>query len=285
MKPEQPAQPSIETTPEGCVIQRFTVPSPSMKREIQAEVVLPPEYAQKPDNHYPVLFAMHGMDAPYDSWAEMPKLKQELVTHPMIVVCFNGDAASFYIDAPKKSDSQFTTFFFKELIPYIDSHYRSITSSKGRAVTGFSMGGYGAFHYMLEKPNAFASVSGLSTAFCKFDKNISPEKLNELANSYKLTPLLGSAKENPAAYHSMNLFTGIQTALDNKTVLPPIYFHCGTEDFLLSENRAINDLLKSRGVSFDYLESSGAHHWSFWKNACVGILQFHWKHFHSIVEK
>ena len=146
------------------------------------------------------------------------------------------------------------------------------------------MGGYGAFHYMLEKPDAFASVSGLSAAFGRID-NMTPEKLNEMAAKRRLEPLVGTPAENPAAYRAMDLYAGIRAALDTKTVLPPIYLDCGTEDFLLAESREMNDLLKSKGVTCEYVEAKGAHNWGYWKERCVGMLMFHWKHFHQIPPK
>ena len=116
----------------------------------------------------------------------------------MIVACFDGGNASFYLDAPNKEvekevvfkkprknrrnteeevkkalekweeikpivTSLYTAFFFEEFIPAIDSFYR--TDSNNRAITGFSMGGFGSMHYMLEKPQMFKSISGLSSAF------------------------------------------------------------------------------------------------------------------------
>jgi len=152
---------SIETTQEGVIIEEFWVPAPSMKRKIHAEVLLPPDYLKKVDHSYPVLYVMHGSAAPWDTWAQMPKLKAFLVTHPMLIVCFDGDAESWYIDSSHKPDSQFTTFFFHDLIPWIDHYYRTIPNAKGRGVTGYSMGGFGAFHFLLEKPDAFGSGASL----------------------------------------------------------------------------------------------------------------------------
>ena len=101
----------VTQSPEGCSIEKFTVPSKAMGREIRTVVVLPPAYAREGGARYPVLYALHGMGAPYTTWADMSPLRRSLVDHPMILVCFDGDKAGWYIDAKKKPDSRFTTFF------------------------------------------------------------------------------------------------------------------------------------------------------------------------------
>jgi S-formylglutathione hydrolase FrmB len=258
--------PVVTTNQDGCTVVKFTVASACMKREIQAVVMLPPEYQKNPGKRFPVIYALHGMNAPWESWQAMPKLSQELVKYPMIVVSFNGDEASWYLDAPQKSGSQFTMFFFKELISYVDSHYRTIADGKGRAITGFSMGGFGAFHYLLEQPGAFASISSLSGAF-------------HPSAEWKLTPLLGMQAEYPEAYRVVDLRARINAAQEKGAILPPFYLHCGTGDDGLAENRDLRDFLKSKNLSCEYVESDGGHNWAFWKEACVGVLDFHWKYF------
>ena len=50
---------------------------------------------------------------------------------------------------------------------------------------------------------------------------------------------------------------------ENKTI-PAIYMACGTEDFLINENRAFHQFLKDEGVPVEYIESPGVHNWDFW---------------------
>ena len=193
---------------------------------------------------------------------------------------FSGDGSSYYIDAPLKPNSQFTTFFFKELMPYIETHYRVIATAGGRAVTGASMGGYGAFHYMLEKPDAFSSVSGVSSAVPHLTQDPSSEEFLKYLKATTFLDMVGNPAENKKAYQAIDLYSGISAAVENKITLPPIYMTCGTEDFVKPRNLELRDFLKSKGIPCEYSEAPGAHHnWSFWKEACVGVMEFHWKHF------
>jgi S-formylglutathione hydrolase FrmB len=249
----------------GCTIEKYTIFSPSMNRDIRIAVVLPPAYATSPNKNFPILYTLHGYGAPYDTWSQMSTLRQTLADCPMIVTCLDGDKGSWYIDSPLKPKSQFETFFFDEFIPYLDKHYRVDTNS--RAVTGFSMGGCGAFQYMLAKPELFKSVSALSGAF--WDMNNPTQR-----NKDHLGPMIGSFDEVPERYAALDLIVGVK----NAEKLPPIYLHCGTEDFLLDTNREMKKTLEEKGFDFEYKETEGGHDWKFWKAAATDVIKFHWKH-------
>jgi S-formylglutathione hydrolase FrmB len=272
-----------ETTtvsPEGCILDKFEVHSPSMGREIKAVVVLPPEYKDHPEKKYPVLHTFHGAEAPYDTFSAMVPLRQALAGKPMIVTCFDADAWSAYLDSPfplKRGrepekemlvKSLFTTFFFEEFIPHIDRHYR-VDDAK-RMLTGFSMGGFGAFHYLLTKPERFVSVSSLSGWF---------ESWRSLPDDRRLwvESLIGPYEGNEGLYAALDLYGGIKRQKNNGVKFPPLYLHCGTEDFLLEANRTMSAFLKEQGIDCEYLETPGDHTWPFWRDASVGVIDFHWR--------
>jgi S-formylglutathione hydrolase FrmB len=265
--------------PDGCTIEKFTILSPSMGREIKAVAVLPPGYAEHPERKYPVLYAFHGYDAPYTVWSDMSPLRQALQEKPMVVVSFDADRGSWYLDSPElqtgylrppatnaaPAKSLFTTFFFDEFIPAVDQRYR--INSRQRMLTGFSMGGFGALHYLLTKPDQFVSVSSLSGAFTSFDGPEWPRR------EKMLRPLLGTFQENRERYRVFDLYARLQV----NQPLPPLYLHCGTEDSLLAENRTLHEFLQKQGIACEYLETPGAHNWKFWKEASAGVINFHWK--------
>lgn len=205
----------------------------------------------------------------------------------MILVCFDGDHAGWYIDATKKPDSKFATFFFEELIPYIDGHYRTRADGGSRGVTGFSMGGYGAFQYMLTRPEMFASVSSLSGVFGYFGER--GAKADD-----SIAPLLGPAEENKAAYLKYGIYNRIEERIAQGVRLPAMFIHCGTEDDLMGESRSFaaflteqNQKLAKDGkgtLVFQYEESPGKHAWPFWRDNSVGVADFHWRTFQKSVK-
>ena len=262
----------IEKTQQGATIKRYAIPSPSMKRNIDIIVVLPPAYETDPDAKFPVLYTLHGYGAPYGTYASMYKIQKAQKTMPMIVVCFNGDKGGWYIDSPEKTDSLFMTFFFDELIPYMDSNYRTISQGSGRAVTGFSMGGFGAINYMLTKPDMFDSASALSGAFLTFEGD-SPRVHKSLP------PLLGPYEQYPKRYADLSVYTKVENLAKAKTPLPPIYLHCGTEDSLIENGRTFTALLQEKKYTVENHESEGGHNWKFWHGAAPDFMKFHWQQF------
>jgi len=297
------AEKAAETMPEGCVRELLTVPSPSMKRDIRVAVTVPPCYATDADARYPVLYALHGMGASYKVFSDMSPLRKFMVDHPMILVGFDADRASCYVDSTEKPDSQFTTFFFDELLPYVAALYRT---NGQRALTGFSMGGYGSLHYLLTRPDAFTSASSLSGAFYLF--HAQPGKAPRHAD------LLGDPEANAEAYARCDIPLRLKKFVADGVKLPPIMLACGTEDRLIAQNRALVKLLTDQNhevintrikpqleditdyherrskferlkaemiISFAYLETPGGHDWPYWKGTSEEIARFHWKHFQA----
>lgn len=276
---------STTITEEGTRVERFQIHSPSMDRMIKAVVVLPPGYDPDGDETYPVLYTLHGANAPYDTWANMPKLRAQLRDKPFIYTCFDGDANSGYVDAPfpirtgRRGDpdnslkpSLFGTFFFDEFVPAIDSWYRIDPDKRG--VTGFSMGGSGAFHYMLARPDFFNSVSVLSSAY------MDTRNMSETRRSW-LEPVLGDYDADPQPYQVIDHYLQIEARRSEGVTFPPLYTHYGTEDFLLEENRKMNAFLIEHQIEIEVHETAGNHSWKFWHPASIGVAEFHWRHFRT----
>lgn len=256
---------------DGCRIEKFTVFSAKMQKEVKAWAVLPPLYQTDLKREFPVLVTLHGWGAPYVTWAEMAPLRKKLHDKPMIVVGFEGEK-SYFIDAPGKDDSQFTHFFFEELLPFIDSHYR--VDGNRLAVTGFSMGGFGSFHYALTQPDRFTSVSGLSSFFPHLDR--AKKKHNG-----SFSALLGTYEDNAEIYKSLDPYLRLESIVAAGHSFPPVYLHCGTDDVLLAGNQEMAEFLKKNKVSIEFLETEGGHNWDFWVAASADVIDFHWRYFNK----
>jgi S-formylglutathione hydrolase FrmB len=252
----------------GTKVEEFKLTSPEMKRDIDVVVILPPAYFADSAKRFPVLYTLHGRGAPFRVFKEMTTVHKAIVDQPMIVVGFNGDTAGWYLDSSEKPESQFITFFFKTLIPTMDKEYR--TDEKKRAVTGFSMGGFGAFHYMLLQPTMFASASSMSGAF-------EPAAIGWVKKDF--TALLGDESKNAAGYALLDLAARFKAAVGQKAKLPPLLITCGTEDGLMATNQKMRDLMKTWKLTAEYLEGPGKHDFVYWKGAATAVIDFHWRTF------
>jgi enterochelin esterase-like enzyme len=143
-----------------------TVMSQSMKREVGYNIFLPPGYEKDKSKRFPVVYFLHGAGGTERSDAD-PSVVRRLIRDgklgDVIYVYPNGGHFSRYRDwdnAYVKSE----TFIIKELIPHIDSTYRTIAERDGRALSGWSMGGDASLRFAFKYPDMFCAAATISAA-------------------------------------------------------------------------------------------------------------------------
>ncbi len=99
-------------------------------------------------NSYPLLYLLHGHSANYKSWSKLADLQALSDQYGMIIICPDGLKKSWYINSPQRDSSQYESFFFKELVPFIHNSYKINLAEI--FITGASMGGYGALWVVYE---------------------------------------------------------------------------------------------------------------------------------------
>lgn len=270
--PEKLSVPGVkrEVQADGVTVEKFTVHSDIMDRDIKAGVVLPPGY-EKSKSAYPVLYALHGANAPYDSWSKMAPLNSGLKEKPMVIVFFDGDPTGYYVDSVTKPKSQFTSFFFKELMPYIEKHYRVNNS---RHLCGFSMGGYGSMHYMLCHPEYFKSVFVYSSGLHYMDN------VNGLKPGKRGITHFGNYDGNEKNYAPYSVYLRLDEFVKQGKKLPPVKMVWGSEDKVAETDemsRYFVDYWKKRGYNVEWERLPGGHTWKFWRDNSPKILDFVWK--------
>jgi S-formylglutathione hydrolase FrmB len=131
---------------------------PITKSTIGFNVYLPPGY-DSGSLRYPVVYDLHGLTGSQfeDAQWVIPSLEAAMKKNligPVIVVFPDGLMESYYADG-KGGAKPSETRIMRELIPYIDTNYRTVPNRQLRAVTGFSMGGYGAMELATKFPDFF----------------------------------------------------------------------------------------------------------------------------------
>src|SRR5215469_16326942 len=84
---------------------------------------------------------------------------------------FTRYQGSFYSNSV--TTGNWEDYIVHELVPYIDSHYRTIPERASRGLAGHSMGGYGAIRLAMKHPEVYSSVYILSA--CCLGANINPQ--------------------------------------------------------------------------------------------------------------
>ncbi|WP_338876173.1 alpha/beta hydrolase-fold protein [Spirosoma sp. SC4-14] len=262
-------------------VDTLDVPSAAMNRSMRAAVVLPESYA-KSKTTYPVLYLLHGGGGQFSDWLKQTPDKMlihKLADHyNLIIVMPEGDKLSGYLDSPTQKDNLFETYLTKEVISKIDNTYRTIRESKGRVITGLSMGGHGALYLATRHPELYCAAGSMSGAVDlnyktwridpTFEKRIEPE-FNRI-----LGPM-GSIPNNYIA-NSVVYMTDKIKANGQKIIID-----CGVNDFLIEPNRELHRRLVYSNVEHDYTERPGGHTWDYWQNS----LPYHLLFFQKILKE
>ncbi len=143
------------------LVSDFT--SEALKNQpLQFKVYLPNGYEKDAGKQYPVLYLLHGSHGNENSWNKFYPILDNMINEgkisPVIAVApVTGN--SYWVDSELGA---YESAVIDDLITYIDNNYDTIEDRSGRALAGFSMGGYGATRYVLTYPDMFAGAVLLS---------------------------------------------------------------------------------------------------------------------------
>lgn len=127
-------------------------------------VLLPDDYDANPTRRYPVLYLLHGGLQDFRKFDLEDDIRGLTAGRRLIVVMPDGGGAGWYSNPVSSlvGPRNWETFHIAQMIPWVDANFRTYAESAGRAVSGFSMGGFGALKYVARYPGLFASVSSHS---------------------------------------------------------------------------------------------------------------------------
>lgn len=222
--------------------------------------IIVPEGATGP---FPVLYLLGGLSDDNSAWLRWTSIERYTAGLPLIVVMPNGERG-FYTDARLSERHNYESHIIKEVIPFIDSVFQTVPTKSGRTIAGLSMGGYGAFKLAMKHPQMFSAALSLSGAVQVPSAGL-PDDAN-FANELRLIygdNSIGSDDDILAMAGRIN-----------RDTLPELRFECGTEDYLLGQNRILKHALDSHNLPYTYIESSGDHSWKYWDRRLAESLPF-----------
>ncbi|HKC62828.1 MAG TPA: alpha/beta hydrolase family protein [Pyrinomonadaceae bacterium] len=236
-------------------------------------VVLPSTYkiAGHEKLRYPVLYLLHGLAGHYDNWLSKTKLKDYAAAYQMIIVTPEGNDG-WYTDSATVPTDKYESYIMQELIPDVESRYRTIREREGRGIAGLSMGGYGALKFGVKYPEKFifaASISGALDPTVRSDAN--PRNIWSFLRPSVMQTF--GAPDNPvrAANDLQKLIRDLQT--QQIPSLPFFYLDCGTEDSFITTNREMSAILLERKIRHEFRELPGTHSWAYWDSQVQEVLR------------
>jgi enterochelin esterase-like enzyme len=153
-------------------VERIKVRGPALEGNLEGNAVdrevlvfLPPSYGKEKDRRYPTVYALHGYSIGAEQWSREIHVPQTIESafaqgaREMIVVLPDSKTrhnGSMYSSSPTVGD--FEHYVARDLVSFVDAHYRTLTGRNSRGLVGHSMGGYGATRIGMKHADVFGSL-------------------------------------------------------------------------------------------------------------------------------
>ncbi len=239
--------------------------STALGRLIKYRVLLPADYESSTRRRFPVLYLLHGLDGHYDDWSTRTQLADRVRSIPLIVVMPEG-GDSWYTNAEDGS-GRFEDYIASDLVHDVETKFRAIRARYGRAISGLSMGGYGAIKIALKHPGLFEAAGSLSGAFDAADPafaKIFPAHTEEMGR------IFGPPGSDARRENDIFVLAGDVSVAN----APALYVACGEGDRFLGSNRRLVEILQKRGFTYEYHETAGAHAWDYWDRRVMPLVDW-----------
>jgi enterochelin esterase-like enzyme len=211
-------------------------------------IYLPPNYDSS-TQYYPVLYLSHGMTGNETDWTNggygnsiVDNLIADGKAVPMIIVMPRWDGQFFGLGmgtepAPLGNDDVITQELTKDIIPYVESHYRAKPDRLYRAIAGLSLGGFVSINTGLRRLDIFSEIFAYSP----------------YSDGYALTRM---------EQNFQSILTDPNT--NNERLTVPLYMAMGTADDLLPSFTALDAFLTRYNINHYYVLSTLGHGWINW---------------------
>jgi putative tributyrin esterase len=228
-------------------------------KQVTTRLILP-ERGKPP---FAVFYLLHGLSDDYTIWSRRTRIETYAASLPLIVVMPDGGRGYF---TDNERGPAYARHLAEELPAVIERNFPAKPSRSSRCVGGLSMGGYGALRLALGYPDRFCSATSHSGALLAGSRP--PRKGDLFTDEFKL---VFGARPVGSSHDLVHLAGQCKSA----GALPRLRIDCGTEDFLLDQNRGFHDRLVEMEIPHDYEEFPGSHSWDYWDIHVREAIAFH----------
>ena len=238
--------------------------SASLMRSVNINVIIP---SNVPASKRKVMYLLGGLSDDNTMWCRRTNIERYADACGMTVIMPNGER-SFYTDAV--AGEKFWSFISEELPAVVKDLFNIAPERKNTFAAGLSMGGYGALKLGLRLPGQFAAVAGLSSVT---DIRYRYQAADSASWRPELDRIFGG--ENQLSAGNNDLFDLAANVVKSSKKLPKILSICGSEDFMIEDNRKFNNFMRTiKYPDFYSFERPGSHNWDFWDTHIQGVLKF-----------
>jgi S-formylglutathione hydrolase FrmB len=230
--------------------------SPVLRKAVQFWAVVPEQ-----EGPFPALYLLHGLSDDHTIWMRRTRIEIHASRYRLAVVMPDG-FRGYYTD--HAAGPAYGRYILDDVLAGAERLLPLRRDRKGRCIGGLSMGGYGALRLALAHPDKFASAHSHSGACFAWD-------IPERRRDPEFRRIFGS---RPAgSEHDLRFL--LRRIKRCRLPLPRLSLDCGTEDFLLAQNRAFHAFLEARKIPHEYREHPGGHNWDYWEVHIQEALAFH----------
>ncbi len=272
--------------------------SPAVDRTMKYNILLPDDY-ETSTARYPVLYLLHGLTQNYTAWGLANGAPFYSGLYADLIVVMPDAGNSWYVNWAENEDGQSNNWedhVVRDVVNHVDWNFRTVARREGRAMTGLSMGGFGAITMGLRNPELFISIGSTSGALeygrqsgarmrgempPREPRQLTPEQearrrqpnpligIDGFSSQVERTPR-GTMFATPEQAEAYDPFTLIQQV--PREDLPHIYLDCGTEDRLIAGALELATYLAEENIPFNFMQMPGAHNAAYWIEAIGHIM-------------
>ncbi|RAO46029.1 alpha/beta hydrolase [Micromonospora saelicesensis] len=259
----------VDRNENGGRLQYYRFATDAIEWDPAVNVLLPDGYHSS-GKRYPVLYLLHGGNADFRTFHLQDNIVGLTAGREVIVVM--PDASTGWYCNPVTSlvgPRNWETFHIAQLLPWVDANFRTFAEYNGRAVAGFSMGGFGALKYAAKYYGHFCSVSSHSgPASLRRDFGLVVHWANATSAALDLgggtvygVPFWDEARvnaDNPVqrvpSFQNKRIFLAAGTSPD-----PINWFDTVNETQVLAGQREFRGALARAGIPHEWREVPGGH--------------------------
>ena len=273
--------PPVVPSAKPAVVEHIKIHGASLEGNLEGDAVdravlvfLPPSYASQKSRRYPVVYALHGYSIGAEQWSKEIHVPQTIEgafaqgANDMIVVLPDSKTVhngSMYSSSATTGD--FEQYIARDVVAYIDAHYRTIPKRTSRGLVGHSMGGYGASRIGMKHADVFGSLYIMSPC-CLAPRQAGPvnpetekalEAVKTADDSAKLPFGLRAQLASAAAWspNPKNPPLYLDLPSKNGQVQPEVIAKWAANAPLAFVDQYIGNLKQYRGIAIDVGDQDG----------------------------
>jgi len=254
-----------------------SMPSAALRHPLDVTLYLPPDTRQI--NRLPVIVLLHGVHGQGSDWVnqgDIQEIADNLIAAgrlPPVIIAMPSAGTSWYVNsADIGGPGNYETAIGIELPLWLARHWNARADRGGRAIAGYSMGGFGALHIAFDDPQHWVAAASLSGTFLTV---VSQQGAIPAINRRLIAGSFGIPFDQHRLLEASPV-TLARNLAPKRAAVPAVFLGCGRRDqlHLAPESISMEAELKGLDVPVSAEFVDGGHDWKTWRQLLPVALVF-----------